>query len=110
MFTLEKIGRMSLNEVERRRPFVSAVVCKDTRNQYVIVGCRTYYFRNYGLPYIQGEIKDKVHIGKAIIRAHSRGRMIPNEDDMYNSRTVRFRVVDGTGLNPNQAVDIYLLH
>lgn len=110
MFSLQKVGRMSLQEVERRKVFMSAVVCRDDRNQFCIVGCRTPYFVNYGLPYVQGEIKEKIHIGKAIIRAHSRGRMIPNEDDMYNSRTVRFRVVDGTGLNPNQAVDIYLLH
>lgn len=108
MFSLEKIGRMSLQEVERRRPFMSAVVCRDDRNQLCIVGARTPYFQDYGLPYVQGEIKTKNHISKAIIKAHSRGRLMPSDQDMYRTRPVRFRVVDGSELRPNQPVDVYI--
>lgn len=108
MIQLEKIGRMTLQEVERRRPFVSAVICKDDRNQLVIVGCRTHYFTNYGLPYVQGEVRSKNHISRALIRAHSQGRLMPNEQDLYRTRPVRFQVVDGAEINPNQPMDVYL--
>jgi hypothetical protein len=109
MLSLQKLGRMSLQEVNRRQPFMSFVVCRDDRNQLCIVGCRTPYFVNYALPYVQAEIVDKVHISKAIIKAYSRGRMTPNENDMYNRHPVRFRVVVIEDLRPDQFVDAYML-
>jgi hypothetical protein len=109
MLTLEKSGRMSLQEVERRKPFMSMVVCRDDHNQLCIVGCRTPYFVNYGLPHVQAQIKTKNHISKAIIKANTHGRMMPNDNDLYTSRPVRFKVADASELRQNEYVDVYIL-
>jgi hypothetical protein len=106
----EELGRFSLDDVQRRRMFESFVVCRDHRNRLCIVGSRSRYFVNYSLLRVQGEIRKKRHVSKAIIHAHTRGRTIPNQQDMYESQVVFFQVLNDVELSLNQSVVVYLYH
>lgn len=105
--TLIRVGRLSLNEVKRRRLFMSFVVCRDERNHTVIVGCRSPYLLTYNQPYIQAYRKQKVHFSKVIKNAYLRGSFLPRHSDLETTEPVVLKIVDSFDVNKNVPMEVY---
>lgn len=109
MIPIKRYGRLSLKEVKFRRLFGSFLICKDERNQLVIIGSQTQSLLNHNQPYLYVTKEDKIHISKAIMKARSRGRMMPTDSDMVDSRQYNYRVVDILSVDENKVFEIYLM-
>lgn len=110
MNTLEKVGRMSVNEVQSRRLFISFIVCKDQKGNLVVVGAGSPYFLHFRERTIQATKTEKVSMVKAIMSANRRGEMMPRPQDQVRTVPVVLTVVDTIDLNRSQPLDVYFYY
>lgn len=107
---IKRIGKMSLDEVKYRKLFLSYIVCKNERNQDIIVGTGSPYLMTYNQGQIRVYKKEKLHISKAIMNAHRRGRMMPTNDDMEQRTEVTLRIGESGNINTKKPMDVYFLY
>lgn len=109
MVVINKQGRLALKEVKTRRLFISFIICKDEKNQLVLIGSQSPSLADYNQPYFRVTKKEKVQLHKAVLKANMCGRPLVNESDMYDIEQYSYKVVDITSIDEKKVMDIYSL-
>jgi hypothetical protein len=98
---------MSIEEVQKKRVFVSFLVCIDELNRTIIVGTGSPYLLTYRNAFIETAKEIRVPIMAAVKKARLRGEMIPKPDDLVTTKKVRLRVVGINGLDTRTPLNVY---
>lgn len=107
MHTFVPLSRMTLSQIENNHVFRSYLICRDNRNRLCIVGARSPLLEGYRRPYLDGSLREKRHMARAILNAHVHGRPMLTEQDLYQRTPVRFHVMVNPQLHPHEPVEVY---
>lgn len=106
---LQRYGRLTLEDVERRNIFRSFVVCKNETNQLIIIGSDTNFLSDYKQPFLTVNKEKKVHPSKAIMKANMRGEWLPRQSDMFQNEQVRLKVLDRNNIERQKVMEVFKL-
>ena len=104
---LQRYGRLSLEEVERRKIFTSFVICKNETNQHIIIGSNTNNLLDYKQPFLTVNKEKKVHISKAIMKENMRGEQMPRPSDMFLDEQVRLKVLELSLVQRQKPMEVF---
>jgi hypothetical protein len=112
MIEFKHIGRQRMNDASRSGNGVYQALARDLQRRRLVLiqGTNPSLFNASSV--LRGEILEKEHISRALINAHTRGRLTPNESDMYSSTpfSVQFvSSVEETSFSQHVYYDVYFI-
>ena len=108
MINVQKVGRDTVENVQRKRIFASFLLVKVSAGGYAILGCHSPYLLTHRERTITGVLGKKLNMVKALQVAHRHGRKVPTQQDMYKAEPITFNKIDTIDVSRTTPYDIYV--